>query len=189
MRAREIFLAVALLVGVLGLAMAFVPGFAAAIDSPSELPLFLGVIAVVAGVLRGRAWVRNDDVDYEPVERERPTGISAPGVEFDRTIARAPARPARGGNNRLIMVRQSLREAAIETLVTYEGHTEESARRAIAEGTWTEDPYAEEFFTTPDGGGGSISESVTSSLSGGSPFERRADRAAREIERLAGRER
>lgn len=188
MKIREIFLAFALVIGVAGLAMAFVPGFAAVIPSPSELPLFLGAIAVIAGVLRARAWVRNDDVDYQPVERERPTGVSAPGVEFDRMIARAPKRPSRGGNTRLIMVRQSLREAAIETLVTYQGHTEASARRAIVEGTWTDDKYAREFFTNPDGGG-TISESVTSSISGGSPFNRRADRAAREIERLAGRDR
>lgn len=187
MNFRVVLLAVAVVTAVAGLAAAFVPGLT--VGLPAELPLLLGILAALAGVVRTRTWFRHGDVDYRPVERERPTGISAPGTEFDRMLRRAPERPTRGGNTRLIMIRQSLREAAIETLVTYQGHTEASARRALTEGTWTDDEYAIEFFTTIDGGGGSLSESVTSTFYGDTPFDRRAEHAARAIEALAGRDR
>lgn len=189
MNTREVLLALGILTAVAGLAMAFTPGLAAAIGVPGELPLLLGMVAIVGGLFRVRTWLGHDDEDYRPVERERPTGIEAPGTDFDRMLARAPSTPSRGGNTRLIMLRQSLREAAIETLVTYQGHTEESARRALQTGAWTDDEYAVEFFTSADGSGGSLSESVTSTFYGDTPFARRADRAAREIERLAGRDR
>lgn len=188
MNSRELGLLVAVLTAFAGLVVASVPGVASAVGVPAELPLLLAVVAVVGAIVRGRTWLGHDDVDYRPVERERPTGTVAPGADFDGMLRRAPARPTRGGNTRLIVIRQSLREAAVETLVTYQGYTETSARRALDAGTWTDDEYAAEFFTATDGGG-TLSESITASFYGDAPFERRADRAARAIERLAGRDR
>lgn len=188
MNARAVLLAVGILTAIGGLAVAFIPGLAATIGSPTEVPVMLGAVAGITGILRIRTWLGHDDGGFRLIERERPTGVDAPGTAFDRRLRRAPARPTRGGNTRLIMIRQSLREAAIEALVTYDGHTEESARRALDTGTWTDDEYAVEFFTSPNGAGGSFSESVTSTIYGDTPFARRADRAAREIERLTRRE-
>lgn len=175
------------LVAIAGLAIAFVPGLSIGVV-PSEMPLLLGLVAVLGGLVRARTWFRHDDADYRPVERERPSGIPAPGRDFDRTIRRAPKRATRGGNNRLIRIRQSLRESAVETLVTYQGYTEDSAREALSTGTWTDDELAAEFFVGGSGGGGGLSESVAATFTGDDPFHRRADRAVREIERLAGRE-
>lgn len=189
MNARQVLLALGLAAALGGLAMAFVPSLSGVVDSPSEVPLVLGVAAIGGGLLRLRTWIGHDDEDFRPIERERPIGIGAPGRDFDRLLRRAPEQPSRGGNTRRIMIRQSLREAAITTLTTYHGHTESSARKALNRGTWTDDDYAIEFFNSTHGTGGSLSESVTSRFSGNSPFHRRADRAAREIERLAGRDR
>lgn len=187
MNAREALLLLGVLTGIAGLAVAFVPGLAAALGIPADVSTVLAVLAIVGGVVRARTWFRHEEGAGRPRERERPIGIRAPGDEFDEMIARAPTQPSRGGNTRLIMIRQSLREAAIETLVTYQGHSEESAQRALRNGTWTGDEYAVEFFTSPDGAGGSLSESVTSTFYGERPYARRARRAAREIDRLSGR--
>lgn len=188
MNRRGILLAIGVSTAGAGLAMAFVPSLAAGFGSPSELPLALGLVAILGGLVRARTWFGHEDDDYRSIERERPTGVPAPGVEFDGMIERAPTRASRGGNTRLIMIRQSLREAAIETLVTYQGYTEADARRALNTGTWTDDEYAADFFVGASGGGGGLSESLASTFYGDTPFHRRAHSAAREIERLAGRE-
>lgn len=180
---RRPLLAVGVLAGVVGLGIAFVPSLGGLIESPTEIPLLLGITALLAAAVRARSWLGHEERDYRPVERERPSGIGAPGDEFDERLARASGRAA-GGNTRLITIRQSLREAAIDALTTYHGHTPESAEEALEAGTWTDDRLAVEFFTTTGGAGTSLSESVTSSFYGEKPFHRRADRAAREIERL-----
>lgn len=171
-----------------GLALAFVPSLGASIDSPASIPLLLGVAALLAAVLRTRSWLGHEETGFEPTERERPTGISTPGDEFDGRLARGSGR-AIGGNSRRIAIRQSLREAAIEALTTYHGHTPESAERAIGAGAWTDDDLAVEFFTTSGGAGSSLRESVSSTFAGDDPFHRRADAAARAIERLTRGER
>ena len=185
MSRREVLLALGMAVAVAGLGIAFVPALGRAVDSPTELPFLLGVVAIAATLLRLRPWLEHDERNHSFVERERPTGVDAPGEAFDGRIRRAPARDTGGGNTRLIMIRQALRETAIDTLTTYHGHTPESARRALDAGTWTDDEYAVEFFTTTGGTGNSLTKSVTASFYGESPFHRRADRAAREIERLS----
>lgn len=184
---RHGLLALGVVAAIGGLAVAFVPSLGGLVESPQFVPFLLGVVAVMAGIVRVRSWLGHEERDHRPAERERPTGIGAPGEEFDGLLERVPGRAA-GGNTRLIMVRQRLREAAVDALTTYHGHTPESAEEAIDAGTWTDDEYAAEFFTTAGGAGNSLTESVTAGVYGETPFHRRADRAAREIERLAGRD-
>lgn len=185
---KNVFLVLGLLAAMGGLAIAFVPALEGLIESPTSVPFALAITALATALVRVRTWLGHEEHDYQPHERERPTGIGAPGESFDERLARAPGR-ATGGNTRLIMIRQSLRETAIDTLTTYHGHTPESARRALNSGTWSDDQYAVEFFTTTGGSGNSLSESVTSSFYGDAPFHRRADSAAREIEQLSRGER
>ena len=187
MKRRDTLLAIGTLAAVTGLAMAYVPSLAV-VDSPTSVPFLLSVVALAAAVVRGRAWLRHDERDHEPTERERPTAVGVPGDGVDTTLARAPpigTSSGRGGaDNRRIDFRQSLREAGVETLVEFQGYSEAAARDAIDSGTWTDDRYAVEFFTTSTGSGTSVTDSVRGSISGESPFHQRANRAASEIERL-----
>lgn len=185
---RNVLLAAGIAAALAGLGMAFVPSLGNLIESPSEITVVLGVGALVAAALRARAWIGHDEDTFEAGDREQPTGVPPPGEDFDARLGRSSGRAA-GGNTALVMVRQSLREAAVDALTTYHGHSEASANRAIDEGAWSEDRLAVEFFTTTGGAGASLSESVTSSVYGEEPFARRADHAAREIEGLTRGER
>lgn len=189
MNGRDVLLGIGFFAAIGGIAMAFAPGLAGGIDAPALFPLALGVIALFGAITRGQAWLYHEEREFNFGERERPGGIDAPGGEFDRILKQAPGMGTGGGNSRSVVVRQSLREAAIEALVTHRGYTREAARSAVSTGTWTDDDYAAEFFTTTSGAGSSLSESVTSTFYGDAPFHRRADHAAREIERLTRGER
>lgn len=188
MKRSDALLAIGVVAALAGLAMAYVPAVASLIRSPTSVPFLISVIALVASMTRGRAWLRHDERDYEPAERERPTAVGLPGDGIDTTLARAPRIGSGGGrggaDNRRIQLRQSLREAAVETLVDFQGYTEREAREAIVHGTWTDDRYAVEFFTSPTGEGTSVTDSVKGSFFGEGPFHQRANRAASEIERL-----
>lgn len=180
---RAMLLVVGTVAALVGLGVAFVPALGGLIESPATLPPLLGILALFAALVRTRTWIGHGDRSFELTERERPGGVDTPGHGFEERLSQGSGR-ASGGNTRLIMVRQDLREAALDALTTYHGHTPESAERAIDAGTWTDDELAVEFFTTAGGAGTSLSESVTAAFYGDGPFHRRADRAAREIERL-----
>lgn len=184
---RDWLLAAGVLAAVGGLAMAYVPSLAT-VEAPTTVPFLVSVLALAAALVRGRAWLGHESRDARPTERERPTAVGVPGDDFDETLARAPpvgTSASRGGaDRRRIVLRQSLREAAVETLVAFQGYTESEAERAIDAGTWTDDRFAAEFFTTPRGEGTSLSDSVRGNLYGDGPYRERAGRAASEIERL-----
>jgi len=184
---RDALLTIGVATAVVGIAMAYLPAVTV-VDVPASVPLLIGVVALVAALVRGRAWLTHESRDVRPAERERPSAVGVPGDDVDATLARAPPVGSTGGrggaDNRRIQFRQSLRELAVETLVTFQGYTTEEARRAVDRGTWTDDPLAAAFFTSPTGEARSVTGSVRGTLSGERPFHRRAERAAREIERL-----
>ena len=188
MNGRDASLAIGVFAALAGLSMVYVPSVAAVVDSPTSVPFLISVVALVAAIVRGREWLRHDERAHAPAERERPTAVGVPGDGFDTTLERAPpmgSASGRGGaDTRRVKLRQSLRDAGIETLVTFQGYTDEEARRAIDRGTWTDDRYAVEFFTTPTGTGTSVTDSVRGTFYGEGPFNRRARAAATEIERL-----
>lgn len=184
---RDQLLAVGVATALVGIAMVYVPA-ATLVDVPSSAPLLISAIALVAALVRGRAWLTHESRDARPAERERPSAVDVPGDDVDATLVRAPPVGSTGGrggaDNRRIQFRQSLRDIAVETLVTFQGYTTEEARRAVDRGTWTDDPQAAAFFTSPTGEARSVTGSVRGTLSGERPFHRRAERAASEIERL-----
>lgn len=184
---RDALLALGALAATAGLALVYAPAAAVA-DFPATVPFLISVVALAAALVRGRAWLRHESRDARPAERERPTAVAVPGDDVDATLANAPpvgSSAGRGGaDNRRLAFRQSLREAAVETLVAFQGYSEAEATQAVERGTWTDDRDAAEFFTTPTGEGTSVTDAVRGSLSGESPFHRRANRAAAEIERL-----
>lgn len=182
---RRLSLAVAVAAAVLGLALAFVPGLRAVASAPENLPSILGGVAVVAGLVRSWQWLRHEPRGATLPERERGRPVEVPGSDFDASLARVPDVVTSGGNRRALRVRERLREAAVEVLVRYRGLSEGEANERLADGTWTDDRLAADFFATVDGTGGSVTESVAGTLWGEGPFRRRARRAAAEIARIA----
>ncbi|WP_226012252.1 DUF7269 family protein [Halomicrobium salinisoli] len=182
---RRLSLAVAVAAAALGLALAFVPGLRAVASAPDNLPSILGGGAVLAGLVRAWQWLRHEPRGTTLPERERGRPVEVPGSDFDASLALVPAVGASGGNRRVLRIRERLRETAVAVLVRYRGLSAAAAAERLAEGTWTDDPLAADFFATGDGSGGSVTESVAGSLWGEGPFKRRVRRAAAEIARIA----
>lgn len=182
---RRLALAVAVATAVLGLALAFVPGLRAVASAPDSLPSILGGGAVAAGLVRAWQWLRHEPRGATLPERERGRPIEVPGSDFDESLARVPGIGPSAGDQRALRIRERLREAAVDVLVRYRGLSEAEATERLAEGTWTDDRFAAEFFATGDGSGSSVTESVAGTLWGEGPYRRRVRRAAAEIARIA----
>ena len=110
----------------------------------------VGLLGLVLALIRGVG---------RPVEeglerlRERPpeavTESEAPrhGAAFDRRVAGA----VEGVRRQRASVRGRLRSTAVRTYARATGSDESAARRAVAAGTWTDDPTAAAFLAAPDG--------------------------------------
>lgn len=184
MNRRVALLAAGTAAAAIGLALAFVPSLAAGLTLTEDVTLFVALAAVAAGLYRGRTFLRGEADEYRPPSPERGRPVAVPGDEFDDTLAQVP-RTRVAGDQRWLVVRDRLREAAVDALTQYRGAAPDEAEAMLDAGEWTDDRLAAEFFATPDGTGRSLRESVVTSLGGGSPFRRRAERASMEIYRIA----
>lgn len=181
MRRRRLLLAVAVVAGAAGVALVVAsPGNASA----GGVPWALSVMALFAGLWRARQWLRSEPDDHRPRERETRIAGAVPGGEFDRRLGRVPTVQTTGRNSLQSALRDALRETAVDVLTRFQGYDRPAAEDALDAGTWTPDRYAAELFTTSDGTGDSVTESIAGSVTGRGPFHRRAARAASEIERL-----
>ncbi len=181
MKVDRVALAVAVAAAVIGLSLAVVPGASASLALPDLVPTMVAAVAVLAGLSRLRKWLDHDVRQASPPNTERGDPVTVPGDDFDETLARVSNLGSAAGDTRAIMARDELRELAVDALVRYHGLSESEAEASVDAGTWTEDPLAAEFFTSLDGAGSSVTESVAGTFWGDGPFHRRARRAAREI--------
>jgi hypothetical protein len=181
---RPVALAAAVGAAIVGLTMAFVPSLGAAVATPDVVTTAVGALAIVAGVVRANAWLGHDSEETVPAERERGVPNAVPGDDTDRLLRTAPAIGSNARDQRLVHLREDLRETAVDVLVAYRGYEREAAEDAVADGTWTDDRYAAEFFGTPQGSGDSIRESLAGSVYGENPFAKRARHAAAAIESM-----
>lgn len=124
-----------------GAAIVLRPGLAAGTAGPSLVVLFVGAIALVEGVRAALQRLRGRRSRAALPEIERPRRYPTPGDEVDAGLRRLSARPSLERDRRLADLRRRVREAAIARLVA-EGHSEATARAALAAGTWTDDPQA-----------------------------------------------
>lgn len=185
MNRRTALLAAGTAAAAVGLALAFAPGVAAAPSLSPDAPLLVGALAVAAGAVRARALLRADAGAFDLPDPERARPVAVPGAAFDDLLADLPETPVAGDQRRL-KVRRDLRRAAVAALTRCHGVEPDAAEEMLEAGTWTDDPLAAELFATPDGTGRSLRSSVLASVGARDPFYRRADRASREIARLAG---
>lgn len=128
-----------------GLAVVVAPDLAAGLNPSSVLVSAIGVLALLTGLAGVRARLGTEFSRADLPDPERRVATTVPGSDADENLATLSART----RYRLMTghsLRRRVRAAAIDVLVA-EGYTETDAEAALAEGTWTDDPYAAAFFT------------------------------------------
>jgi hypothetical protein len=186
-RGRWIAVAVGVALVCWGLAAAIAPALASGVSLASGL---LGVVAALAllgggAAIHARLGVDKTDIDLPTPEstRAQPT----PGREFDDDIAALAPSGRMGGANERRAVRDRLDELAVAVLVR-EGDSEQAAREQLAEGTWTDDPYAAAFFAEARASDVPLEERLHTAFSTEPSSRRRARHAANALADIANRE-
>jgi len=167
----------------LGLGLVLAPGVAPFALDGWAIAL-VGVVALFQGVTRVRER-RRTPIDAEELPTlERAQELPRPGEEVDVAVESGELDAMRSYSARK-RVRKRLEAAAVDALVRYRDLDEAAAREALAEGTWTDDPWAAAQFA----GGFPDWTPLRVRLLGWTTRRlhgRRAVRAAEEISRIAG---
>ncbi|WP_226479235.1 DUF7269 family protein [Natrinema amylolyticum] len=163
----------------IGLAFVAVPELTAPFGLGESIVSVVGVIALLQGLRTVQARRHTDVTQTELPAPERPQELLTPGEEIDAAIESGRVAYSREGKQ----LRERLERAATDALVLERGLTEDEARAALENGTWTDDPLAAAQFTTtiPDWAPWHVRfrETVRRDR------PRRAGRAAAEIARIA----
>lgn len=105
----------------------------------------VGVVALLQGLTRVRER-RRTPIDAEELPTiERAQDLPRPGEAFDAAVEGGDLDAMRSHSARK-RVRERLEAAAVDALVRHRDLDEATARRALAEGTWTDDPWAAAQF-------------------------------------------
>lgn len=137
------------LVGLAAVALGFATlvdrGVAGFFDFNALLVSAVGVLAAVAGLryAHRRRGATRRSADPDPPEPRYRSPV--PGAAVDRALAARRVGRVPGG----VDVRGRLRAAAVETLVVSGGIDPGTARRAVEEGTWTDDGVAAAYLAVP----------------------------------------
>lgn len=149
------------------------------------VPLGLVGVGAMAAALVRRS-VRGVD-QATPGDPERvPTG-DPPGASFDRLLG-GGIRAALDARRRRERARGRLRGAAVRTVMRSANCSHGEALRRVDEGSWTDDPAAASFLAE-DGDRRVGILAAVAAIRGAAPFQRRARRAVRAIERVDGGDR
>lgn len=136
--------------GVVAVALGFVAildrGVAGAFDLGYLFVTFLGIVAGATGVyyVSRRRNVSRELTAFDDPERRYRAAV--PGDDLDDQFATIPIERRLRTSHR--GVRDRIRRAAVRALVTHEGYDHRTAREAVENGTWTEDPVAASFLAT-----------------------------------------
>lgn len=127
----------------LGLVTLLDRGLAGFFDFSYLLVSSVGALAAVVGVhyALGRRGAERSVVEVDPPEPRH--SATVPGADVDAGLAATGAL----GTARRTEIRRRLRQTAEETLITYADYDRESARRAIKEGSWTDDGVAAGYLS------------------------------------------
>ena len=170
----------------LGLLMAFVPGFAAAIGTGYAAVTAVGLLALVQGLRVARARQATEVDAAETPDVETVESVPTPGDEFDRTVAELRSGPRRVLIRERSDLRETLEEAAVTAVADRDNCTPERARARIADGTWTEDVHAATFLGGDDAPSPPLLTRLKLAASTESPYQHRMRRTADAVARAAG---
>ncbi|WP_256684583.1 DUF7269 family protein [Halococcus qingdaonensis] len=187
-RGRSLAVAVGVALVLWGLAVASVPEFAGGVTLTTELLGAVAVVALAGGAVAVRSRLQSDRAERNLATPESADEFSTPGEEFDEELAAlAPNGRMRGASERRA-IRDRLDELALRVLIR-QGISEQAAREQLAEGTWTDDPYAAAFFAEARASDVPLEERLRAAFSGEPSERRRARHAADALAAIASRER
>ncbi|EMA54023.1 DUF7269 family protein [Halococcus thailandensis] len=187
-RGRSLAIAVGVALVLWGLAVASVPGFVGGVTLTTELLGAVAVVALAGGAVAIRSRLRAEETESDLPTPESAGEFSTPGEEFDEKVAAlAPGRRMRGASERRT-ISDRLDALAVRVLVR-QGASEQAAREQLAEGTWTDDPYAAAFFAEALASDIPLEERLRAAFSGEPSERRRARHAADALATIASRER
>jgi hypothetical protein len=187
-RTRRIGYALGVVLVAVGLVAVFVPGFARGFGTSPKLLTVVGGIALLGAVAAVSARLRTDDAEGERPTPERKQSHPTPGDEFDEQLASLTPRGRRQGAGERRAVRDRLDTVAVSVLVR-DGVSEAVARERLAEGTWTDDPYAAAFFAEERATDAPLEERLRAAFSSEPNMRKRARHAVSALTRIADRER
>ncbi|WP_435180051.1 DUF7269 family protein [Halorussus sp. AFM4] len=170
----------------LGLLMAFVPGFAAAIGTGYAAVTAVGLLALVQGLRVARARQAAEVEFAETPDVETVESVPTPGDEFDRTVAELRSGPRRVFIRERSDLRDTLREAAVTAVADRDNCSPELARERIADGSWTGDPHAAAFLGGDDVPAPPLLDRLRLAASTESRYQHRIRRTADAVARAAG---
>ncbi|NHN57691.1 MULTISPECIES: hypothetical protein [Halorussus] len=170
----------------LGLLMAFVPGFAAAVGTGYAAVTAVGLLALVQGLRVARARQAAEVEAAETPDVETVESVPTPGEEFDRTVAELRSGPRRMLVRERSDLRDTLREAAVTAVADRDNCSPERARERIAAGTWTDDPHAAAFLGGDDAPSPPLLDRLRLAASTESRNQHRIRRTADAVARAAG---
>lgn len=135
-----------------GVAAIFVDGVASLVPFSPTLVDAVGVLLVGAALWMGRVALNTSRTSATPPVVETPTALAVPGDEFDGKLDELDSSAVRARDHERWLevdaeVRRRLRSVAVATLVSRYDMTEREAETALAEGTWTDDPTARDYFS------------------------------------------
>lgn len=171
--------------GVAGLALAFVPGLADDVTVARAFVFALGMLAAVLAVADVRTLAGNEVDQAEPDDVE--VGVEHPraGAAVDDLLAAAARGYDRSTQDRRDEVEERVREAAFDVLARREDATRAEVETMLAEGSWTDDPYAAAFLGAIEVDDLPLRERIVNALRPEARFARRATAA---IDAIAERE-
>ncbi|WP_050032906.1 DUF7269 family protein [Halorubrum halophilum] len=136
-------------VGVAAVGVGFVAvvnrGIAAALDPSAVVVTLIGALAVVQGIRYANERRGRDRRISDPGEPERRAPATVPGADLDERIARMTA-GSPGGYASRRELRERIRTAAVAAVARERNRSTAAAERAVAVGTWTDDPTAAAFL-------------------------------------------
>ncbi|NEU57727.1 hypothetical protein [Halorussus sp. MSC15.2] len=183
---HPILTAVGLVAVALGLLMAFVPGFAAAIGTGYAAVTVVGLLALVQAVRVARSRQATEVAATETPDVETVETAPTPGDEFDRTVAELRSGPRRDLIRERADLRETLEAAAITAVADRENCSREQARERLDAGTWTDDRHAASFLGGEDAPSPPVFDRVRLAVSTESPSQYRIRRTADAVARAAG---
>lgn len=148
---------------------------------PDAILTLIAVLALLPALAVAADRYQHRHHQADPPAPERRVSATAPDVEFDLLLSGGSLGTVVGPGDRAA-VRERLATDAVAVLTRYEGLSEQRARDRLADGSWTDDPYAAAFFgagepTVP------FRERVRAALRDESRFQRRARHVVRELSR------
>lgn len=185
-RARTALVAVAIAALAYGVATAFEPGLAGLLVVNEFYVPLLGGLAIVLGYRVAQRRRRTEIRGVETADPEIVAPVDAPGVSFDRRVAKAT-----GYRRTTVETRQRvhdrLQDAAVAVVQRRFDCSRGAAIDRIEAGTWTDDPFAAAFLGGPDAPSPPLVARLRHALRTESSFQRDARRTADAIAVLSRR--